>query len=203
MCAGVSGVAAQPCGERDMVGQELSGSPRLRSRSRCVSSATSSRQTAMSTDSGRRRRQYLAGSHWVASEQQVPALRVEHTGARDRPLGHALSPRHVGHGRHRLEVAQLDGLDTGSQIAGDGPPAPMSCQPRSRRRSGATHLHLRGLGNRFAPRSAATRSVRDVETVFDAHVESRPGRTFPSGKHPSARCGSTSPGPSTRRQPDR
>ena len=36
---------------------------------------------------GRRRRQHLAGSHRVTSEQQVPALHVEHTGARDRPLG--------------------------------------------------------------------------------------------------------------------
>jgi hypothetical protein len=47
----------------------------------------------------------------------VPALRVEHAGARDRPLGHALSPRDVGYGRDSVEVAQLDGLDIGRQLA--------------------------------------------------------------------------------------
>jgi hypothetical protein len=36
-----------------------------------------------------------------------------------RRVARELSPRHVRHGRHGVEVAQLDGLDIGSQLAGD------------------------------------------------------------------------------------
>jgi hypothetical protein len=52
----------------------------------------------------------------------MTALPVEFAGARDGPLGHALSPRQVGHGRHGVEVAQLDCLDTRRKLAGDGLP---------------------------------------------------------------------------------
>jgi glycine/D-amino acid oxidase-like deaminating enzyme len=101
----------------------------------------------------------------------MPALPLELAGTRNDALGHALSPRHVGRSGHGVEVAQLDGLDIGRQLAGD--------RLAHRRLSGAAgagdqqqHLFIFAAAAtdlRHGPH--ATRSVRDVQTVFDAQVD--------------------------------
>src|SRR4051812_43501489 len=101
----------------------------------------------------------------------MPALTLELAGTRNDALGHALSPRHVGRSGHGVEVAQLDGLDIGRKLAGD--------RLAHRRLSGAAgagdqqqHLFIFAAAAtdlRHGPH--ATRSVRDVQTVFDAQVD--------------------------------